>query len=63
MVTQREITAVLEDDVMPAGSLDGLKRRTRATMGRCQGFYCSARLAELTEGKFAEPIAVGEADE
>ena len=20
----------------------GLKRRTRVTMGRCQGFYCSA---------------------
>ncbi len=63
MVTQREIKAVLESDLMPAQSLDGLKRRTRATMGRCQGFYCSARLAELTEGKFVEPIAVGEADE
>jgi len=63
MVTQREIKAVLEDDLMPAGSLSGLKRRTRATMGRCQGFYCSARLAELTEGKFPEPIGVGESDE
>ena len=63
MVTQREIKAVLEDDLMPAGSLSGLKRRTRATMGRCQGFYCSARLAELTEGKFIEPIAVGEKNE
>ena len=63
MVTQREIKAVLEHEIMPAGSVSGLKRRTRATMGRCQGFYCSARLTELTEGKFAEPIAVGEADE
>ncbi len=63
MVTQREIKAVLENDLMPAGSLSGLKRRTRATMGRCQGFYCSARLAELTKGKFSEPIAVGETDE
>lgn len=63
MVTQREIKAVLENDLMPAGSLSGLKRRTRATMGRCQGFYCSARLAELTQGKFTEPIAIGEADE
>ena len=59
MVTQREIKAALESELMPAGSLSGLKRRTRATMGRCQGFYCSARLAELTEGKFKEPIAVG----
>ncbi len=63
MVTQREIKAVMEDELMPAGSLSGLKRRTRVTMGRCQGFYCSAHLAELTEGKFAEPIAVGETDE
>lgn len=63
MVTQREIKNVLESDILPAGSLDGLKRRTRVTMGRCQGFYCSARLAELTEGKFAEPIAVGETNE
>lgn len=63
MVTQREIKAVLENDTMPAGSLSGLKRRTRVTMGRCQGFYCSARLAELTKDKFSKPIAIGEADE
>lgn len=63
MVTQREIKAVLESDLLPVGSLAGLKRRTRATMGRCQGFYCSGRLAELTEGKFQEPIAVGEINE
>ena len=56
MVTQREIQAALEGK-LPAGSLAGLKRRTRATMGRCQGFYCSARLAELTTGKFQEPLA------
>ncbi|MFK5926727.1 MAG: FAD-dependent oxidoreductase, partial [Desulfuromusa sp.] len=62
MVTEREIKAVL-DGPLPAGSLVGLKRRTRATMGRCQGFYCSARLAELTKGKFAEPLGVGDADD
>jgi glycerol-3-phosphate dehydrogenase len=62
MVTQREITVALEGTA-PAGSLSGLKRRTRATMGRCQGFYCTARLAELTKGKFAAPLAVGETDE
>ncbi|HIP83411.1 MAG TPA: FAD/NAD(P)-binding oxidoreductase [Desulfocapsa sulfexigens] len=63
MVTQREIKAVLDSNILPAGSLSGLKRRTRVTMGRCQGFYCSARLAELTKGKFKEPIAVGGADD
>ena len=62
MVTQREIEAVFTGKI-PAGSLAGLKRRTRATMGRCQGFYCSARLAELTEGKFEIPLGVGDAHE
>ncbi len=62
MVTEREINAALEGQA-PAGSLSGLKRRTRATMGRCQGFYCSARLAELTKGKFAEPLDVGEVND
>jgi len=60
MVTDREIKAALSGK-MPAGSLSGLKRRTRVTMGRCQGFYCSARLAELTEDKFETPLSVGEA--
>ncbi len=60
MVTDREIRAALEGP-LPAGDFAGLKRRTRAAMGRCQGFYCSARLAELTEGRFAEPLAVGAA--
>ena len=27
---------------VPARDLDGLRRRTRALLGRCQGFYCSA---------------------
>jgi glycerol-3-phosphate dehydrogenase len=25
-------------------------------MGRCQGFYCSADLARLTEGRLAQPM-------
>ena len=57
MVTQREIQAAMEGE-LPAGSLSGLKRRTRATMGRCQGFYCSARLAELTRNQFASPLGM-----
>ena len=55
-VTQREIKEAL-CGVMPAGSLEGLKRRTRVTMGRCQGFYCSAQLSELTQGCFKESMA------
>jgi glycerol-3-phosphate dehydrogenase len=55
LVTRREIEAALTGP-LAAGSLAGLKRRTRATMGRCQGFYCSADLARLTEGRLAQPM-------
>jgi glycerol-3-phosphate dehydrogenase len=55
LVTRREIEAALSGP-MPAGSLAGLKRRTRVTMGRCQGFYCTAELARLTEGRLAQPM-------
>ena len=30
---------------LPPTDLDGLRRRTRVLMGRCQGFYCGARVA------------------
>ena len=58
LVTRREIEAAL-NGTLPAGDFAGLKRRTRAGMGRCQGFYCNGRLAELTRGRLAAPLAVG----
>ncbi|MBB5374166.1 NAD(P)/FAD-dependent oxidoreductase [Acidocella aromatica] len=58
MVTQREIEVTLTGP-LPAQDYNGLKRRTRAGMGRCQGFYCNARVAEMTAGRFANPLAVG----
>lgn len=61
LVTKREIEAAFASP-LPAGDIGGLKRRTRAGMGRCQGFYCSARLAALTEGRFTTPLAIGAAD-
>ena len=33
---------------VPAVNFDGLRRRTRALAGRCQGFYCQAELCTLT---------------
>jgi len=43
---------------IPPTDLDGLPRRTRALMGRCQGFFCgasvSATLAEDSELDVAE---------
>jgi glycerol-3-phosphate dehydrogenase len=34
---------------IPPSDLDGVRRRTRALMGRCQGFYCGAEVARLLE--------------
>ncbi|MEU6763236.1 FAD-dependent oxidoreductase [Streptomyces sp. NPDC046853] len=48
-VTRGEIRDALISTV-PPGSLDGLRRRTRARGGRCQGFYCGAAVRELFEG-------------
>ncbi|MGQ0611237.1 MAG: NAD(P)/FAD-dependent oxidoreductase [Paracoccaceae bacterium] len=54
-VTRREIEAALSGP-LAAGSLAGLKRRTRVTMGRCQGFYCTAELSRITAGRLALPM-------
>ena len=43
-MTSGEIRDALAATV-PAVDLDGLRRRTRAHMGRCQGFFCGAELA------------------
>lgn len=59
LVTRREIEAALAGRLAPR-SFAGLKRRTRATMGRCQGFYCSAELAALTRGRLAHPMLGGD---
>jgi glycerol-3-phosphate dehydrogenase len=45
-VTRGEIRDALAAPVA-AVDLDGLRRRTRAHMGRCQGFFCGAEIAEL----------------
>lgn len=47
-VTRGEIRAALGSPLPPA-DLDGLRRRTRALMGRCQGFYCQAHVRALFE--------------
>jgi len=57
MVTRREIEAALNGP-MPPATLQGLKRRTRVCMGRCQGFYCTGPLAEMTQGRLTPPIGV-----
>ncbi len=43
-VTRGEIRDAFASPIPPV-DLDGLRRRTRAHMGRCQGFFCGAALA------------------
>ena len=59
LVTRREIEATFLSPV-PPGDFGGLRRRTRAGMGRCQGFYCNARLAAMTGDRLATPLSVRE---
>lgn len=45
-VTRGEIRDALASSIPPS-DLDGLRRRTRALMGRCQGFFCGAEIDEM----------------
>ncbi|MFD8643782.1 FAD-dependent oxidoreductase [Streptomyces zaomyceticus] len=47
-VTRGEIRAALTSTI-PPGGLDGLRRRTRARGGRCQGHHCGAEVRALFE--------------
>lgn len=47
-VSRGEIRDALASTIPPRG-LDGLRRRTRARAGRCQGFYCGAAVRALFE--------------
>jgi glycerol-3-phosphate dehydrogenase len=62
-VTRGEIDAALASPIPPVDA-DGLRRRTRALMGRCQGFFCAAEIAatldhtgQTTPGREAEEAA------
>ncbi len=58
--TRGEIEAALVGP-LPAIDFGGLKRRTRCMMGRCQGFYCAWRVAQLAAGHIDIPVATGDA--
>ena len=47
-VTAGEIRDAYASLIPPAG-LDGLRRRTRAMNGRCQGFFCGAEVNAAVE--------------
>jgi glycerol-3-phosphate dehydrogenase len=48
-VTRGEIDAALGSPIPPA-DIDGLRRRTRVLMGRCQGFFCGAEVESALNG-------------
>jgi glycerol-3-phosphate dehydrogenase len=47
-VTEGELRDACRSVIPPSG-IDGLRRRTRAMNGRCQGFYCGAEVLESFE--------------
>ena len=55
VVTEAEIRAAINRPV-PATTIDGVKRRTRAGMGRCQGGFCSPRVAEIISEELGIPM-------
>jgi len=55
-VTRTEIEAALSGP-LPAGDLGGLRRRTRVMLGRCQGFHCAGRVAQIAAGRLPEFMA------
>jgi glycerol-3-phosphate dehydrogenase len=53
-ITRGELRDALASP-LPPQTLNGLKRRTRAMFGRCQGFYCGARVQAMFEAKGTTP--------
>ena len=56
-VTEGEIIDALHR-IIPARSLDGVKRRTRAGMGRCQAGFCTPKAIEI----LARELGISEED-
>jgi glycerol-3-phosphate dehydrogenase len=48
--TLGEIRDALKSELPPA-SINGLARRTRASLGRCQGFYCRSEIQQLFDAE------------
>ena len=55
-VTEAEVRAAIRRPV-GARTIDGVKRRTRAGMGRCQGGFCSPRVAQILSEETGIPLA------
>ena len=54
-VTAGEIIEAIRTNPRPT-SIDGIKRRTRASMGRCQGGFCTPYIVELLAREMGVPV-------
>lgn len=54
-ISEGEIVAALHGP-LPVDTLDGIKRRRRAGMGRCQGGFCTPRLLDIIAGEAGIPV-------
>ncbi|MDR1928052.1 MAG: FAD-dependent oxidoreductase [Oscillospiraceae bacterium] len=55
-ISRGEILAALRRP-LPCGTVDGVKRRVRAGMGRCQGGFCGPQVAQLIAQEKGIPLA------
>lgn len=53
-VSEGEICDALKRNI-PISSLDAIKRRTRAGMGRCQGGFCTSKIMEIIHNELQVP--------
>lgn len=54
-VSRAEVAEAIHAPI-PATTLDGVKKRTWATAGRCQGFYCTAAIMQVLSDELGCPL-------
>lgn len=57
LITEGEILDSIKGP-LGATTLDGVKRRTRAGMGRCQGGFCSSRIVDILSKELKVPVTM-----
>ena len=55
-VTEGDILAAIRSP-LPVRTVDGVKRRVRAGMGRCQGGFCRPRVMEILSREWGVPLS------
>ena len=53
-ITEGDILRVLREP-LPPKNMNGLKKRLRTTMGRCQGSFCTPRILEILSREWSVP--------